>query len=256
MGLNAQEIPPTTNSDAVNYVDVNVGLGFYHFDSKAFNKEYQNVGSNGATAYPQLTSNSYNGNTPYVALRLGSKLNNGFELSFGASYRNYSHLLTYYNRRNYTVPDSGYYYDRTDDKSIIKIVNHVFGFEFSPTLRIFNTKIILGLVNVDFVLPSQHINYSRTIDYRVITKHRSYLGPNGYEPVDSLLIPKASYDFDSHISLRNKVYYSIYLGIEQEVPIKRYRYLIGVKGILSGFTTLSFVAYLGIRLSKPYTWKE
>lgn len=233
-----------------------MGLGAYHFNSKKFNEEHQHVGNNGATAYPQIESHSYNGNTPYVALRYGSRMNRGFELSIGASYRQSSQIVTYYNQRNYVIPDSGFYYDRTDDKAIIKVVNHVMGLEFSPTFRFFNTKLILGLINIDFVLPSQHINYSETTDYRVITKHRSYLGANGYERSDSLLIPKVSYDFRSPISLKNNLYYSIYLGVEQEIPIKRYRYLMGVKGILSGFTTLSFVAYVGIRISKPYTWKE
>ena len=253
--LNAQEILPESKDDPVRYLDVNTGLAFYHFSNKQFSDEHQNVGTHGATAYPQLTTKSCDGSSPYVALRTGSRFNNGFELSFGVSYRNYSNVITYYNRRNYVFPDSGHYYDRTDDDAKIKVVNHVLGLELAPTMRIYNTKIILGLLNVDIVMPTQHYNYASTTDYHVITKHSSYLGPNGYQPSDSLLIPKASYNFEPNISLKNKIYYSIYFGVEQEIPIKRYRYLIGAKGIYNG-STLSVIAYLGVRISKPYTWHK
>ena len=106
----------------------------------------------------------------------------------------------------------------------------------------------LGLVNLNYVHLSQRVLYGQSDRYEVIPKHNSYL--------DSVVAIAGKSDYNPDLKLVDKLNLSFSLGMEQEIPIQRYRYLVGIKGVYSRSVFMGLV-YVGIRFSKPYSsWDE
>lgn len=157
----------------------------------------------------------------------------------------YNYDVTYYDKQIHQI--SGSLYGRTISESKSSIINNTFRLEFCPTFKIYNTKLVFGILNLDYVKPKQKTIESNRTEYNFIPKYNSY--------VDSITVEKSSGNFTPPLNLHGKLHVAWSIGIEQEVPIKKYRYLIGVKGVYA-YSVFTFITYLGIRISKPYTWKK
>ena len=228
----------------VTCFDLKAGVNGYHYLAKNYNEAHVSV-SHGSKTYPQKTED-HKGYSPYVSINGASRFNSAFELLYGLSYLFYTNNV-YSNFINDRSMAGNIYYNRTVNSSASTIQNHIFRFSFAPVFRIYNTKIELGVVNLDYVHPRQRMLYGQSDLYQVIPKHNSYL--------DSIVTATGSTHYDPDLKLVDKFNLSFSLGMEQEIPIRKYRYLAGIKGVYSRNVLMGLI-YVGIRFSKPYDWRH
>jgi hypothetical protein len=234
-----EEVTPAYHS-AITCFDVKAGIVSYHYLAKNYNQAHASV-SHGSTTYPQKTED-HKGYSPYIGINGASRFNPYFELLYGLSYMFYANNVYSNSISTSGIPGS-VYYNRTVNSSASTLQNHVFRFSFAPVFRFYNTKLEIGVVNLDYVHLSQRVLYGQSDKYQVIPKHNSYL--------DSVVITAGKSDYNPELKLVDKLNLSFSLGLEQEIPIQKYRYLVGFKGVYSRSVLMGLV-YVGIRFSKPY----
>jgi hypothetical protein len=242
----AQEETPPAYKPPITCFDIKAGATAYISLSEKFNEDHANPGSHGAMDYPQIQTKNYKGHSPYISIGGASRLSKVMELSYGLSYVNYVNEVSYQNKIQSKIPNTDYFL-RTNHIANVKLTNHLYQLSFAPVFRIFNTKIEVGVLNLGYVNYSTKILSQRYIAEEVIYKHNSNL--------DSIVVAKEAQPTKPDLELKNRFHVSFSLGLEQEIPIKKYRYLVGVKGFVSS-DVLVAVAYVGIRFSKPYTWRD
>ncbi len=230
--------------ELVTCLDVKAGFSAYHYLAKSYNTAHASV-SHGSTTYPQNTED-HKGISPYIGINGASRFNLTFELLYGLSYMFYANNVYSNSISDYGAPGN-IYYNRIVYSSASTIQNHVFRFSCAPVVRIYNTKIEIGLVNLDYVHLTQRMLYGQSDMYQVIPKHNSYL--------DSVVTAAGSNSYNPDLKLVDKLNLSFSLGMEQEIPIRKYRYLVGIKGVYSRSVVMGLV-YVGVRFSKPYTWRD
>lgn len=228
--------------EPVTCFDVKAGFNAYHYLAKSYNTAHASV-SHGSTTYPQRTED-HKGFSPYIGINGATRFNLAFELLYGLSYMFYENNVYSNSIGDYGVPGN-IYYNRIVYSSASTIQNHVFRFSFAPVVRIENTKIEIGVVNLDYVHLSQRMLYGQADMYQVIPKHNSYL--------DSVVTVAGRSDYNPDLKLVDKLNLSFSLGMEQEIPIRKYRYLVGIKGVYSPRSVVMGLMYVGIRFSKRYT---
>lgn len=242
----AQEETPPAYKPPITCFDIKVGATAYMSLSKKFNEDHANPGSHGARDYPQIQTEIYKGNSPYISIGGASRLSNFLELSYGLSYTYYANEVSYQNKTQSKIPGSDYFL-RTNHVADVRLTNHLYQLSFAPVFRIFNTKIEVGVLNLGYVNYSTKISSQQYRTEEVMYKYNS--------PLDSIVVAKESQATNPDLQLKNRFHVSFSLGLEQEIPIKKYRYLVGVKGFISSDVFVA-VAYVGIRFSKPYTWRD
>lgn len=241
----AQE-DPEPRERVITCLDIKAGAGSYLFLSKKFNDDHYLVGSHGAVDYPRIETVRHQGQSPFVMVNGASRINNMFEVSYGLSYMYYVNDVSFRDKTVSKIQNSDFYL-KTDHSADVRVTNHLTRLSVAPVFRIFNTKIEIGFLNLGYVNYSTKILSQQYQQVEAIPKYNSYL--------DSIVIVKESQPVQPDLKLKNRLHLSFSLGVEQEIPIKKYRYLVGVKGMLSG-DVLAAMAYVGIRFSKPYTWKD
>lgn len=230
----------------ITCLDIKAGATDYLFLSKQFNDDRYLVGSHGAVDYPRITTVRHRGQSPFVMINGASRINNAFEVSYGLSYMYYVNEASFQDKTVSKIPNSDFYL-KTNHSADVRVTNHLTRLSVAPVFRIFNTKIEIGVLNLGYVNYSTKILSQQYQQVEAIPKYNSYL--------DSIVIAKESQPVEPDLKLKNRLHFSFSLGVEQEIPIKKYRYLVGVKGMLSG-DVWAAVAYVGIRFSKPYSWKN
>lgn len=242
----AQEVPEPYNPP-ITCLDIKAGVTSYLFLSKKFNDDRYLPGSHGAVDYPRIQTVRHKGESPFVMINGASRISNAFEVSYGLSYMYYVNDVSFQDKTVSKIQNSDFYL-KTDHSADVRVTNHLTRLSVAPVFRIFNTKIEIGVLNLGYVNYSTKILSQQYRQVEAIPKHNSYL--------DSVVIVKESQPSDPDLKLKNRFNLSFSLGVEQEIPIKKYRYLVGVKGMLSGGEVLAGIVYIGIRFSKPYTWKD
>ncbi len=231
-------------------------MGNYSFNgTKVMKKMNPDVGSHGSRVYPFFTAyNVSNNYTPYFSVGLGIRANRFFEFSLSGVYSYYKYKFNYEDvieKYNYQTPN----YDRTISTIDGTVTNHDIRFEFAPIVRICNTKIVFGIINIDFIQSNKKMNLGTTTEYSVISKQHT--GTDGQHSTDSIVSIKNIADYAPSFYLRDFIYFPISIGIEQEIPIKRLRYIVGLKAIYTNrINNGSIVGYVGVRLSEAYTWQK
>lgn len=230
----------------ITCLDIKAGATSYLFLPKQFNDDRYLFGSHGAVDYPRIQALRHKGESPFVMINGASRISNAFEVSYGLSYMYYVNDASFQDKTVSKIQNSDFYL-KTDHSADVRVTNHLTCLSVAPVFRIFNTKIEIGVLNLGYVNYSTKILSQYYQQVEAIPKHNSYL--------DSIVIVKESQPVEPDLKLKNRFHFSFSLGVEQEIPIKKYRYLVGVKGMLSG-DVLAAIAYVGIRFSKPYSWKD
>lgn len=230
----------------VTCFDIKVGTTAYYFMPKKFNDDHYNAGNHGAIVYPQINTRNNKGYSPYISINGASRISHIFEVSYGLSYMYYVNGVSFQDKAISKIQNSDFFL-RTNQSAEVRVTNHLTRLSVAPVFRIFNTKVEIGVLNLGYLAYSTKIVSQQYKAEEVIYKYNS--------PLDSIAFAKDVQPTNPDIKLKNRLHMSFSLGIEQEIPVKKYRYLVGVKGFLSQ-DILVAIAYVGIRFSKPYSWKE
>lgn len=252
-----------SQDDEVYCFDVKVGVLQTDTYSSDFSKRENTFGSRGNLNYPYVSlpydiapSQSTKLFAPYLNIGLGIRYNPYFELAVGFSYIQLKNDINYADVLTENLSTSSLNYSRYLTKASGKLTNNIYRIEFAPVYRIFNTKIIFGVLNMDISKSKTKFEGTK-IKYDVIYKQNSW-GYDQQYPEDSLVTEVSSEIIKPDYNLKDRIYFPLSIAIEQEILIKKLRYLIGVKAAYSkrSYAPFSIIVYVGIRLSKIYTWSE
>jgi len=252
-----------SQDDEVYCLDVKVGASYTEIYSSAFSKRENTFGSRGNADFPYVylpfdkaSSQSSKLFAPYLNLGLGIRYNPFFELIVGFSYMQLKSDINYLDMFTENLSTSSNSYSRTETIANGKLTNNIYRITFAPVYRIFNTKLIFGILNMDISKSKTKFEGIKT-KYDVLYKQNSWGHEHQY-PQDSLITVVSSEIVQPVYKVKDRIYFPLSIGIEQEIPIKKLRYLVGVKITYAhrSYAPLSGIAYIGIRIAKPYSWRE
>lgn len=253
-----------SQDDEIYCLDIKTGFFYTQTYSDDFISKENRFGSKGRVDYPYVSipqSNIRNHSQthfgPYFSANLGIRYNRFFELAVGYSFMQVNTGFTYYTLSSvYDASHKDYYY-RTITIADGKLIHNISRVEFAPVFRLFNTKLIFGLLNFEiYNRKIKNLSGART-EYQVLVKKGAWNYPETY-PQDSVVTELSSTDVSPSYNLKNRYFFPLSIGVEQEIPVKKLRYLVGLKISYAhrSYAPLFFYGYLGVRFSKEYTWKE
>jgi hypothetical protein len=236
-------------------IDIKLGSGTGFINAQRFHDEHNTVGSHGSIYPPEVSINRKNENqsSPFFNLGLVTRFNPFFELQANASFIQSKYDLNYYDYSEKYTPSS-LISARSLTNANGTLISNSCSFGIAPTIRVFNTKIIFGILNI--VSSSYKTSLSGIkSDYQVTRK--AYWPSYSYQ-TDSIVLLVNQEMVQPTKVIGSNIYLPFSIGIEQEIPIKSLRYLIGVKciGSFRSYSPFMIFGYFGIRLSKPYSWRE